>query len=820
MSDTTSRGFTRRNFIKGAALLGATGALVGCSPQQKGMEDAKTSDVAKDDIFAGVCSGNCFGGCFLNVHVRDGQLVRTSARDMIDTRYNRICSKGLSSMARIYSANRLQYPMRRVGERGEGKFERISWDEAIDEIVNKWKGYEEEVGPGAVGLISQSGNLNLSGGIHGIGASLTKFANIMGFSKINGNLDWGVVMSGIISYGGNALATGNEPTDYENASTFVIWGSNPAVSQPQVMHFITEAQEKGTKVISIDPVFNASSSRADQFIPINATTDGALAMGIINEVIANGWEDVDFLREHSEAPLLIKEDGMLLRMSDMGVEPTEGEPDPLTGKPTVVDPYVVWDEETGAYAQLDEAKKPALTGVSEVEGIAVRTTFDRLKEEAEKYPLDRVEEITGVPVDVVKGLAEAYTQNGPTLTYMHYGTDHYINGHWNCWAIYALGMVCGQIGKPGATVGNSGVNASGLCNSAACMPEGAKGIAGMYNLDLLNEIMDNGTYNGAPATLKGLYIMGANPVSVYAQQGYIKDVFSKMDFIVVADNSMNDTAKWADILLPAASWSEQTDIYGGCGTHPYFLWNEKAIEPMYESKPDFEIYKMICEKMGVGDQWGWNTVEDALREYLDTEALHELGVEFDKIKEDKIVRVLPGEVFRQHEGGVFLTPTKRCKFYQETPFADTVGQELDIEKERVPHWEATLEADKNSEARKTHPFHLLSDHMRTRTHTQWWDVEWLKEVEYETPMVKLNPSDAEELGIVEGDQVRVYNDRGSVVLTAALNAGLPRGMASAPRGFQQSEFIDGHFATLSIMKFNQACANQPFNDVAVSIEKM
>ncbi|WP_080803980.1 twin-arginine translocation signal domain-containing protein [Arabiibacter massiliensis] len=139
MAEQRTHGFTRRSFIKGAAALTAAGALVGCSPKTENLEatDPKQQEVPEEQIFTGVCRSNCFGGCLLNIHVRDGQVVRTSAGDFPNKEYNRICSKGLTQPARVYSADRLQYPMRRVegAERGLGEFERISWDEAIDEIV-------------------------------------------------------------------------------------------------------------------------------------------------------------------------------------------------------------------------------------------------------------------------------------------------------------------------------------------------------------------------------------------------------------------------------------------------------------------------------------------------------------------------------------------------------------------------------------------------------------------------------------------------------------------------------------------------------------
>ena len=116
MQDEKTHGFTRRSFIKGAAVLTAAGALVGCSPKAENLEEVKEPEsIPADEIYAGVCRGNCGGGCFLNVHVRDGQVVRTTARDMPDTQYNRICTKGLTHVGRIYGADRVLYPMKRVG---------------------------------------------------------------------------------------------------------------------------------------------------------------------------------------------------------------------------------------------------------------------------------------------------------------------------------------------------------------------------------------------------------------------------------------------------------------------------------------------------------------------------------------------------------------------------------------------------------------------------------------------------------------------------------------------------------------------------------
>lgn len=168
-ASTAQRGFTRRSFIKGAAALTAAGMLTGCSASTEDLVEADTvaTEAGKEEIYTGACRGNCFGGCLLDVHVRDGQIVRTTAHELPDPRYNRICSKGLTYAERMCSADRLQYPMRRVGERGSGEFERISWDEAVDEIAEKWLGYIDQYGSESIIVASMSGNSGLKCGNRG-----------------------------------------------------------------------------------------------------------------------------------------------------------------------------------------------------------------------------------------------------------------------------------------------------------------------------------------------------------------------------------------------------------------------------------------------------------------------------------------------------------------------------------------------------------------------------------------------------------------------------------------------------------------------------
>lgn len=187
INECEQHGFSRRSFIKGAAILGAAGALTGCSASDDVLNAASetASKAGQEQIFSGACRSQCIQGCYLNVHVRDGQIVRTTAGEMPNEPcFKRICPKGLSHPARVYSAERLQYPMRRVGERGEGKFERITWDEAIKEITDKWKGYREEFGPESIAFFLGSGNTGLLGGGTADGSVFQHLQAVMGACSV------------------------------------------------------------------------------------------------------------------------------------------------------------------------------------------------------------------------------------------------------------------------------------------------------------------------------------------------------------------------------------------------------------------------------------------------------------------------------------------------------------------------------------------------------------------------------------------------------------------------------------------------------------
>lgn len=821
------RGFSRRSFIKGALIVGAAGALTGCSAQSGSLGEDSAAEVPETKIYSGACRAQCLNGCYLNVHVRDGKVVRTTAGDFPEPEYNRICPKGLSHVERIYSSERLQYPMRRVGERGEGKFERISWDEAIGEIAEKWKGYVDEFGPTSIVYFMGSGNTGVCACGQEVASAQHRLREATGAAKVSTDRDaaMGYIFGKMLGGSGNWVWA-NEATDMINANVIVQWGSNTAVSNKQTTHFIFDAKEKGAKIVDIDINYNTNAAKSDWFVPVKPSTDAALALGAIHEVLEQGWEDIDFLRKSTEAPFLIKEDGGYLRMSDLGVPATEGPINPQTKQPTIIDPYVVWDEDSQQALPAAQATKPALTDAPEIKGFKCMTVYEGIKERAKDWTPEKASEVCGVSVEDIKELARMYAQDGPITTFIQYGVNHYNNGPYSYSSIVSLILLTGNAGKAGAGIGapqlfNGRSNMAGIIMAPGVDGTRPRGTGPQLNWYAIPDIVETQQLNGKPYPLKSIWCAVTNPVVSQTEHKRTVKMFKDIEFVVVQEMAMTETAKYADILLPACHWFEYTDVRTRSTSTPFLIWNDKAVEPLYESKSDFHIFKMIADAMGVENWFPWEEPEDFLKVYLDSDGLKALGVTYDSLKENKVMRAIPKEGAVYAEGGKFPSESTRARFYTANPVPQyNIGQEFDPSKEKwALYWEPSLEADPALPIHEKYPFSCCSDHMRTRTHGQWWDAHSMKEYE-PYPTVRMNPDDAKELGIEDGDKVRVYNDRGTVTLIATLHAGQMPKTVGCNRSWQASEFIDGHLCDLSFAKYNQGCANQAYNDVAVAIEKL
>lgn len=807
---TGSRGFSRRTFIKGAAALTAGGMLAGCSANTTELVEAQpdSSQAGKEEIFTGTCRGFCTGGCLLNCHVRDGVLVRTSAADFPNTDYNRICLKGLTQPHRVYSADRLQYPMRRVGERGKGEFERISWDEAINEIAEKWKAIIDESGHQAIAIYDDTGNNgSLCRGTSG--SIYARFKKAFGITTLDGVFDKASRFSLTRMTGVDAMTTVNEMTDWKNCKTMLVWSAHPAVAQIQSSHFISEARDAGTRVIYIDPVYSQSAILANEWVPIRAGSDGALAMGMMNVILENGWENVEFLKAHSNAPCFVKEsDGKLLRLSDFG----------RAEAGTDADELVVMSAD-GTFGTREEISDPVLEAANvDANGIAVTSVYSLLLERIAEYPVDRVVDLTGIPEDKIRDLAKAYALDTPASIYCVFGADHYYNGHWSFSCMTALAILTGNLGRSGSFIGTYPIATNNLINAADALDVEALGPTNTVAIPRMTEVMTEHTHNGQPFTIRSLYVAAANPMVNTCNRQTLLEWIDMLDFIVVADMRMTDTCKWADIVLPACHWFECVDVYSQSLFHPYAILSEKSIEPAFESKSDFNIVKMLAAAMGREEDFSM-TEEEYMEMLYTSEGFKKVGLTYEALKRDKAVKFVKEDVHIAFNDAKFKTKSGLAEFYIEDPKASNVYKEgWDLSKEHLPYWEPPREAWKGSELQKKYPLQLISEKSKFRTHSQWGEAEVIREINPE-PFVDVSVADAAEYGIKTGDAVRLFNDRGYVVVKAYVVPNLPAGVLRIPKGWSEDEYIDGNYPDLVSDEMNGFCANIPFFDVVVGMEK-
>ena len=838
MSGTKSPhgGLTRRSFLKttgaiaGAAAL-AGGSTIGLSALAESYEHGQPEN-SNEQIFCGVCRGNCSGTCKLNLHVRDGKIVKTSKRpfnSFPDGSVDRICLRGLSHVYNIYGPNRVQYPMRRVGERGAGEWERISWDEAVQEIADRWQEIREKYGDQAIAYTRGSGNMGTISGVaspmfnvffNKINSTQIKIArdqaNTRGINRVTGNLgDWVL----------------NDPSDFKNSKHVFVWGANITDAQMHDWHHLAEAQEGGTEVIVIDPVFTQLASKADKWVPVKPATDAALALSMMYVMVEEDTINKPFMKAHTCAPFLVRSDtGKFLRMSDLGVEPKTVEVarqqvsaasssnkgasvgQSATETKVIDQPAVL--EADGTVVGADDAVDPQLSGTYDFNGIQCRTAYDLLKDDIMEYPPEVAEGICDISADEIRELAHMAV-DGPNIHRLGWGSNSYGNGVHAAHANSTMAALTGQIGYSGAGTGVGdfkacwGINAVVKGMTAAKYP--------MISALFLPEIMRTGKYKGEDYPIKSLYVYAGNPVCNQVNTNeYINDIIGNMEFYVVADYTFTDTTKYADIVLPAAHWFEQEDVMA-ISAMQCFIYSEKAIDPLYESKPDIEILRLFAEKMGYPDLLTY-TNDEYMSMVIDTPSLKALGITYEKVKENEDMYWYPSKPWIPWENAEFRTESGRMEFYVENPTVQfDMGQEFDVERERLPRYFNPLEAYEGSPAwEKGYHLTLLSERPRFRVHSMWSDNAYLRELDPE-PTIKMNPADAEERGIKNGDYVEVYNDRGHCVAKTLLNDGIRPGCMVYPKSWQMYQHKAGCWSELLTSAYDPVGVNESYFDNLVEV---
>lgn len=751
-------------------------------------------------IFRAVCRPNCFGFCPHDVVVRDGRIVKSAPATLPDPRYgDRICLRGLTNLQRVYDENRVKWPMKRVGPRGAGQWERISWNEAIEFVTSNWKSISAEFGPAANAVHSGSGN---AAALHGAAPGMTsRLSNVLGFTTVPLSVDASITQGVQAVIGNNGPWPGNGPEDLVNAKTIILLGNNTTEAQIHMWHHFQDAKDAGAKIIVIDPVFTHAAAQAHEFLPIRPGSDPALLLSIAHCLARDEKYNVEFLQRKTVAPYLVKDaDGMFLRMSDLG---------------HAGDDRAAVMGQDGNVGPVDEIAAPQLRCETTVEGFVVRTAFELVLDRLNEYPPELVAEISHVSADRIEELAREI-HAGPTTIRAGWGGQAYDNGTMVGRTLMLLAALTGYIGAKGSDMGAQWEMFLGI-NFGFAAPTGRVGPA--IESVVLPEVMRSGKFKGEDFPVKSLYCYQTNILgNVVNQNSFKADVVDKMDFICVVDLAMTDTARWADLVLPAAHWYEMNDIVVGMGYHPYLQFSEKVVEPQFEAKPDGDIIRLLAEKMGVGEYFD-KTDDEYFQELLDTDFCRQRDISYERLLEERAIRVMPNPWLAYGGNQNFNTSDNRMHIYNEVPHPRfDYGQDPLREREKLPSFFPPNEAWPGTEAQMKYPLVLISERPRHRVHGQWFDTPWLREID-PVPTVKINPNDAKVRDIQNGDEVEVYNDRGTAVAKAVYSDAIMEGLLVYPKGWQRHQHKAGSFSELSSEKFDPLGVNQSFFDATCEIRK-
>lgn len=399
-----------------------------------------------------------------------------------------------------------------------------------------------------------------------------------------------------------------------------------------------------------------------------------------------------------------------------------------------------------------------------------------------------------------------------------------MNGYQSCWAIAILMALTGNLGRDGA--GFTGIflnTALALNTKALWAAPGFKGMATTFPMTMLHEVAETQKLNGQDYPIKAMVSIISNAVSNWpSQNNFLEKILPALDFYLAMDMEMNDTVRYADMVLPVASFYEHED-FRKAHNLPYIVHQDKAIDPLYEAKDDVEIAGLIARAMGFEAAFpetsDFSTYANLL---LSSDACKKFNVTLDRLREEGFIDLSlipgkPGIVGRTK----FTTKSGLAQLYTEKP-APRVNYGQDVKerfaKEHLVYYQPSAEVCEESEAAAKFPIAFIQEHSRWRTHSQWFNSPILKELDPE-PVYKISPEDAAERGIESGDIVEVFNDRGHMVVKCVIDPSLPQGMSRMPKGWQREQFIEGGYQELTYPMHDEWAVAFNFYDTRVDVKK-
>ncbi len=609
------RPITRRKFLGGAA--GGVGALAIASRLRflesvpSAYADSGQTLTGPSQVFRTGHSNNCDGACGHLVHVTDGRVTfvgpapwdaTTIAGQPAPQINQRICLRGVSQIQNTYSPDRVKYPYKRVGPRGSGRWQRISWDEATSLIAENFQKVQAQYGEKSVWIAPYTGSLSILEGVVGAGFRL---ASAIGASAGDFEGDnegdsatpagWNYVLANPEMTAGG-IFDGHEITDFLNAKVIVLWANNVAETSIPDWRIIGDARRGGTRLVSVDPRFTPTSASADFWLPVRPGADTALIDGVINYLITTKQYDAAYLKAYTVAPFLVDPNTKrFLRASDL---PSGSGND-----------YVVVDAADGVAKPAKGVRNPVLSGAHTVAGRKAPTAFQALADAMAEYTPAHVASLTDLQPSQVVQLAQLWGQNHPVAVRAGFGLSHWGRGDLTMQALLTLQALTGNIGVHGGGVTTF---AGGLTTTAFDLgtwwSPGGKTFTVLEPMEFCGAALD-----GTPYPVRAAWFMVDNFAQQMSDRNRVVRAMRSLDFVVVSDYVMSATADLADVVLPACTYVEKTDLLSS--NNFYLQYMPRMIEPLWESRSDLDAITMVAQKMGVG-QYFDKTPDEYLKEIL------------------------------------------------------------------------------------------------------------------------------------------------------------------------------------------------------------
>ena len=691
-------------------------------------ESPRVAPKPGETVVTSTCGHNCGGRCVVNAHVRDGRIVKISTDPRKWTPEMpplHACVRGFGQMERVHHPDRLLHPLRRVGSRGSGEFERIGWDEALDEVARQMLRVRDTYGPAAILDCSRTGSLSM---LHSR-ATVQRLLHMFGgctelWTNISSQAE---VFAVGITYGAKAdyKSAGREPIDYVNSRLIVMWGWSPADGTfgTGTLQYLKWAKKQGVRIVCVDPRLTRSSHElADEHVFIRPSTDAAALIAMAYVIASEGLQDQAYLDRH------------VLGFDDAHLPP---------GAPR------------GA------SYRSYLMG--EADGIR-------------KTP-EWASAITGVPAETIRRLAIEFGTTKPAALHCGYAPGRTVHGEQFHRAAYALAAMTGNVGVPG---GNSGTSngATGRYGIRS-LPVGANPAEARVASPLLADLLERGRAGGYPADVKMIYSAAGDLFNQLPNVGKTIAAAGRLEFMVVHDHFMTPTARYADVVLPATTFWERNDVHTPwAGAGHYAIFMKKAIEPIGECRNDLDICADLAVRLGVQgysekseEEWLRDLTRDAIDDF---DASREHGLARLPAPEDAVAFA---KEIRDPERHPFSTPSGKIEIYSMTLAANPDPCGLGTIPP-IPTWIPDDADPRHADQR--HPLRLVTPKSRARTHSIHDNQPILRRADRDD--VWIHPADAAARRITDGQPVRVFNDRGATVLPARVTDRIAPGVVSIKEG--------------------------------------